>query len=196
MDSMPPATTIAASPVWMACAASATALNPEPHTWFTVRALACGGIPAWIAAWRAGFWPSPAWITQPIMHSVIWGSTAAAWVGFSAARGETSNPLRRRASRTTSAPSCGAEKDCKEPWNLPTGVRTAETMTASLIGFLLLQMRPAARRSRISTSSKIRERMRKRTPSALSSENMPPRPGTTSSVSCVCFQYSNWLLLM
>ena len=54
-----------------------------------------------------------------------------------------------------------------------------------------IQMRPAARSSPISVSLKTRERMRKRTPSALSSENMPPRPGTTSSVSWVCFQYSN-----
>ena len=28
-------------------------------------------------------------------------------------------------------------------------------------------------------------------PSGLSKENRPPRPGTTSSVSWVCFQYSN-----
>ncbi len=27
-------------------------------------------------------------------------------------------------------------------------------------------------------------------------ENMPPRPGTTSMISCVCFQASNWLALM
>ena len=38
MDSIPPATTISASPVWVACAASDTALNPDPQTWLTVRA--------------------------------------------------------------------------------------------------------------------------------------------------------------
>ena len=42
-----------------------------------------------------------------------------------------------------------------------------------------------------SASSNRRERVRKRTPSPFSSENMPPRPGTTSMISWVCFQYSN-----
>ena len=42
-----------------------------------------------------------------------------------------------------------------------------------------------------SSSVKSRDRMRKRTPSGASSENPAPRPGTTSSVRWVCFQYSN-----
>jgi hypothetical protein len=45
IDSMPPATTISALPVWMACAASATAFSPDPHTWFTVNAPASGESP-------------------------------------------------------------------------------------------------------------------------------------------------------
>ena len=38
MDSMPPATTTSASPVGMPCAASITALRPEPQTLLMVRA--------------------------------------------------------------------------------------------------------------------------------------------------------------
>src|SRR5262245_20949757 len=40
-------------------------------------------------------------------------------------------PARRTASATTSAPSRGAVKSFSTPRNLPVGVRTAETMTAS-----------------------------------------------------------------
>jgi hypothetical protein len=36
-----------------------------------------------------------------------------------------------------------------------------------------------------------RLRIRKRTPSGASSEKPEPRPGTTSTVRCVCFQSSN-----
>jgi hypothetical protein len=37
-----------------------------------------------------------------------------------------------------------------------------------------------------------RERIKKRTPMGISSEKLEPLPGTTSTVSWVCFQYSNW----
>lgn len=47
----------------------------------------------------------------------------------------------------------------------------------------------AASRRRNSSSVSKRERIRKRTPSGASSENPLPRPGTTSTVRCVCFQY-------
>jgi len=50
---------------------------------------------------------------------------------------------------------------------------------------------PAACNAAYSASPNSRERTRKRTPSPFSSENMPPRPGTTSMISWVCFQYSN-----
>ncbi len=50
---------------------------------------------------------------------------------------------------------------------------------------------PAASSSRVSAASKTRDRMRKRSPNGASTENPLPRPGTTSAVSCVCFQYSN-----
>ena len=42
-----------------------------------------------------------------------------------------------------------------------------------------------------SSSVNKRERVRKRWPVGPSSENMPPRPGTTSMISWVCCQYSN-----
>lgn len=47
-----------------------------------------------------------------------------------------------------------------------------------------------------SVSGNTRERVRKRTPSGPSSENIPPRPFTTSMMSCVCFQYSYCALPM
>ena len=47
-----------------------------------------------------------------------------------------------------------------------------------------------------SSSVNSRDRVRKRRPVGPSSENMPPRPGTTSMVRCVCCQYSNCARLM
>jgi hypothetical protein len=43
-----------------------------------------------------------------------------------------------------------------------------------------------------SSSLSSRERIKKRTPSGASKENPAPRPSTTSTVRCVCFQYSYW----
>ncbi len=54
MLSWPPATTIVASPVWIAWLASATARRPEPQTWLTPQAGTSLGMPAAIEAWRAG----------------------------------------------------------------------------------------------------------------------------------------------
>ena len=67
--SWPPATTIVASPVWIAWAASATARRPEPQTWLTPQAGTSLGMPAAIDAWRAGFWPWAAVSTWPRMTS-------------------------------------------------------------------------------------------------------------------------------
>ena len=69
IDSMPPATAISMSPVAMPCAASITALSPEPQTLLIVNAATCSPSPPFSAACRAGFWPLPAWITLPMMHS-------------------------------------------------------------------------------------------------------------------------------
>ena len=38
--------------------------------------------------------------------------------------------------------------------------------------------------------------MRNRTPTGASTEKPDPRPGTTSTVRWVCFQYSYWLMLI
>ena len=57
MLSWPPATTTVESPSIRCCAPSATALSPEPQTWFTVKADDSIGSPARIADCRAGFWP-------------------------------------------------------------------------------------------------------------------------------------------
>ncbi|MNE92435.1 hypothetical protein D3C80_1901590 [compost metagenome] len=60
MLSIPPATTISASPHAIACAANITAFIPEAHTLFTVVAATSSDNPANNAAWRAGACPTPA----------------------------------------------------------------------------------------------------------------------------------------
>ena len=61
-------------------------------------------------------------------------------------------PARATASRTTSAPSCGAVKSFRAPRNLPVGSRTALTMTASRMVFVNAVLAPGSRR-RPSTST-------------------------------------------
>ena len=107
-------------PVMMAWAARATALRPLPQTMLMVSALTVSARPPRRAAWRAGFWPRPAGRTQPMMHSST-GSQAG-------------KAARRTASRTTIAPRSTAEMSLSAPRNLPTGVRTALTMTTSSHG--------------------------------------------------------------
>ena len=63
---MPPATMTSCSPAAMAFRPKTTAFSPEPQTLFTVTAPTAGGIPAAIAACRAGAWPMPAASTQPM----------------------------------------------------------------------------------------------------------------------------------
>ena len=65
IDSIPPATTTSCSPAAIALAPNTTAFSPEPHTLLMVTAPTAGGIPAAIAACRAGAWPIPAGSTQP-----------------------------------------------------------------------------------------------------------------------------------
>jgi hypothetical protein len=110
---MPPATTHSASPALMAWAASITALRPEPQTLFTVKGGTEGGSPAPRAAWRAGFCPTPAWSTLPmITSSTAVGSTFARW----------------SAALMATAPSWGAVWEARPPWNFPMAVRQAERM--------------------------------------------------------------------
>ena len=116
MFSWPPATTISLSPVATAWAASITAFRPEPQTALMVRAGVSLAMPAFIMAWRAGFWPAPAASTWPMMTSPTWSVPTLA---------------RLSASRITMEPSSVAGILARVPPNLPTAVRTAETMTMS-----------------------------------------------------------------
>src|SRR6185503_5485630 len=113
-----PATTISASPAWMACAAIIADCRPEPQTLFTVVAGTESGRPALIAACRAGFMPSPACRMQPRMTSSTWS-------------GRT--PLRRTASRTATVPSSTAETSLNAPPKVPMAVRQPERMTTSVV---------------------------------------------------------------
>ena len=100
MLSMPPAAITSASSSRIACAASATAMRPEPHTLFTVSAACDVGSPAPRPAWRAGACPSPALTTLPMITCSI-------------ASGAT--PARATAARIACAPSFGAVSDESEP---------------------------------------------------------------------------------
>src|SRR3954467_3226679 len=116
MDSWPPATTILLSPCEMAWAPSATVRRPEPHTMLMLQAGAPMGMPAAMAAWRAGFWPWAAVSTWPRITS------------------ETSSPVtlaRSRAALIAISPSLWAGTVAKAPLKEPTGGRAADTMTTS-----------------------------------------------------------------
>ena len=63
--SMPPATTISASPERISRSAIAIALMPERQTLLILIAGTSNPIPALMAAWRAGIWPAPACSTCP-----------------------------------------------------------------------------------------------------------------------------------
>ena len=105
-----------ASPLAICCMPRATVRRPEPQTWLTPQAVAFSGMPALMAAWRAGFWPAPAVRTWPKITS-------------STSSGET--PARSRAALIAMAPSSWAGTVLKAPPNEPTAVRAAPTMTMS-----------------------------------------------------------------
>ncbi len=114
MLSMPPETTSSAEPALMMSWASMVAFMPEPHTLLMVVAPVASGSLAPRAAWRAGAWPWPAGSTQPM-------NTSSIRSGDSFAR-STAAPM-------TWAPSLWALSGDRSPWNRPSGVRAAETMT-------------------------------------------------------------------
>ncbi len=60
MDSIPPATTMSASPAWIMRSARWMALTPDRQTLLMVVAGTVMGMPPFIAAWRAVIWPAPA----------------------------------------------------------------------------------------------------------------------------------------
>ena len=114
MDSWPPATMMDASPVWICCMPIATARRPEPHSWLRPQEVVSCGMPAAMAAWRAGFWPWPADRIWPITTS----STS-----------RPSTPARASASRMAIAPNSWAATLANAPLNEPTGVRAALATT-------------------------------------------------------------------
>jgi hypothetical protein len=119
--SRPPATQTSAAPVRMRSAASAIDWRPEEQKRLMVMALVSTGSPARMAAARATFIPcSASGIAQPMTTS----STSAA----------STPPARASASRMTAAPISSGRVFLKVPFGaLPTAVRTAETITASLM---------------------------------------------------------------
>src|SRR6266542_5921504 len=126
MFSMPPATTISASPARISAAPSMIAFRPEPHTRLIVVALVVSCSPAFSAAWRAGAWPAPPWRTWPMRTSSTWS------VG---------TPARSTAARMATPPRVVAGVVERAPPNLPIGVRAAETMKTSPLGPWLATLR-------------------------------------------------------
>ncbi len=125
MLSIPPATKISPSPTPIIAAASITVFRPEPQILFTVVAPTKGGMPALMAAWRAGAWPCPACTTLPISTSSIeLGSILA----------------RSTAALMATAPSSEAGTLDSVPWKRPMAVRTALTITTSRS--LLIELPP------------------------------------------------------
>src|SRR5512134_551367 len=125
MFSWPPAITTSESPLATDCAASITAFRPEPHTLLMVMAGIMSGRPALIAAWRAGFWPTPAVSTCPRI-------TSDTWSGLS--------PERSRSLRMMCAPRSAAGVRASVPPNLPMALRAAPAMTISSIAISLSRL--------------------------------------------------------
>ena len=117
IDSWPPATMICGVAVGDLLQAERHRAQAEPQTWLRPKAVFSCGTPAFIAAWRAGFWPCAAARIWPRMTS----STSAA-----------STLRSSSAALTTTAPSSWAGVLAKAPLNEPTAVRAALTMTMSL----------------------------------------------------------------
>ena len=116
MFSWPPHTTMSASPLAIDCAPSMAAFRPEPQTLLMVIAGIMSGSPAQIAAWRAGFWPTAAVSTWPMITSDTWSGAT---------------PARSSALRMMCAPSFAAGTPASEPPNFPIAERAAPTMTIS-----------------------------------------------------------------
>ena len=68
IDSMPPATTISASPALIRRSACAIALRPDRQTLLIVIDGTASGRPPAMPALRAGFWPAPARMTWPMIR--------------------------------------------------------------------------------------------------------------------------------
>lgn len=106
------------------------------------------------------------------------------WCGREPASSERRLPHRRY--RSVHFAGCAAPVLRDDPRRDRT--LAAATKRYTVFRGLAAHTRPAACKARNSSSANRRERSRKRTPSPFSSENMPPRPATTSMMSWVCFQ--------
>src|SRR6266550_8993911 len=121
IDSNPPATITSAPFVRMRSLAMAIVCNPEEQKRLIVIALVSTGRPARIAAARATFIPcSASGIAQPMITSSISATLSPG--------------TRPEASFITAAPISSGRVFLNVPFGaLPTAVRTADTITASLI---------------------------------------------------------------
>ncbi len=118
---MPPATMMSFVPAARRSCANIAAFMPEPHILLTVVQPAASGSPAPSDACRAGACPWPAGSTQPITTSCTCSGLICA---------------RSTAARIAAAPSSGAVKVLRSPWNAPMGVRAAETMTTGSLSMV------------------------------------------------------------
>src|ERR1700676_2263626 len=116
--SWPPAMTMSASPHLIACAARCVALSPLPHTLPIVMPGTLSGNPARMSACRAGFWPTPAVSTCPMITSEICSGCTLD---------------RASSARMIWAPNSAAGTLPMAPLNLPTPDRTAAVMTTSFM---------------------------------------------------------------
>ena len=120
IDSTPEATTTSRCPAWIAAAALKAACIEEPHCLSTDVPHTVSGQPATSDDIRATFSAcSPTWLTQPICTSSISPGSRS--------RRPTS-PFR------TCAASSSARTPASAPLRRPIGVRTASTISASVIG--------------------------------------------------------------
>jgi hypothetical protein len=104
---------------------------PEPHTLLSVVAPTDSGMPAAIAAWRAGAWPRLAGSTQPIRTS------------------ETSlagTPDCSSAAAMAAAPRVGVGTPLNWPRNEPMAVRLAAAMTMLDMAISLMRKQCSERR--------------------------------------------------
>ena len=114
MLSKPPETMTSLLPASSRSWLSMVAFMPEPQSLLIVVAPADFGMPAWIAAWRAGPCRWPCGSTQPRITS---STSSAATPALSSA------PVIAR------VPSSGPVASFSTPWKLPIGVRAMPTMT-------------------------------------------------------------------
>ncbi len=139
---MPPATMMSASPNIIACAASITALSPEPHTLLIVIHSTVSGNPANKAACRAGACPTPAVRMQPIITSSM---------------SLFLSPARLIASSTTIAPRRVADNELRLPPKEPIGVLQPLAITTSRIFLPPLRLNELANEATETYSNSRRE---------------------------------------